>query len=253
MNREVPDEDLTAYVDEALEAARRAEVEVWLADHPEAEAQVAADRRLNQRLRQTFDLTADTALSPAATRSSPRRMLPLAWAASLLLALALGGGLGWALRPAAAPAALGLPSLVVDAIDAHRTYTVEGRHAVEVPASDAGHLATWFGHRLGQLTVIPDLTDVGFSLVGGRLLPTSAAPAALLMYEDASGQRLTLYWRAGSGPDPTFRFASAEGENAVYWSDATMDYAVTGAFPPAQLEAICAELQSIIDPLGRDI
>jgi hypothetical protein len=39
-------EELTAYVDGELDAAARTEVEAWLADHPEASAEVEAQRHL---------------------------------------------------------------------------------------------------------------------------------------------------------------------------------------------------------------
>jgi anti-sigma factor RsiW len=39
-------EDLTAYVDEQLEAARRTSVEAWLRGHPEAAAEIEGQRRL---------------------------------------------------------------------------------------------------------------------------------------------------------------------------------------------------------------
>ena len=49
--------------------------------------------------------------------------------------------------------------------------------------------------------------------MGGRLLPAEDGPAAQFMYENCTGERLTLYLRSGIG--------------AFYWSDEGFDYAIT--------------------------
>ena len=49
----------------------------------------------------------------------------------------------------------------------------------------------------------------GYRLIGGRLLPDSGEAAALFMYENAGGNRLTLYARSGGTEAQTsFRFES---------------------------------------------
>ncbi len=54
------------------------------------------------------------------------------------------------------------------------------------PASGE-HLATWLGKRLDYGLKIPDLSSLGFSLVGGRLVPVNDTAGAMLMYEDVTG------------------------------------------------------------------
>ena len=48
--------------------------------------------------------------------------------------------------------------------------------------------------------------------MGGRLLPAEDGPAAQFMYENCTGERLTLYLRSGIG--------------AFYWSDEGFGYAL---------------------------
>lgn len=241
----IREEDLVAYVDGALDPDRRQQVEAYLAATPEAARRVAADRAIAQDLRRAFaGLTADrrTALALSANRS----YLPLAWAATIALALLLGGAAGWVLRPV--PRAPSPTSeFVAEAFAAHRTFIVEVAHPVEVGAADKGHLATWLSNRLGRPFIIPDLRVAGLSLVGGRLLPSPAEPAALLMYEDGAGQRLTLYLRRGHEADPSFRFAEQAAEQAFYWSDTEFAYALTGALPRARLLEIAHLLQAQLE------
>src|SRR3546814_9895703 len=80
-----------------------------------------------------------------------------------------------------------------DADLAYTVYAPEQRHAVEVPVADEKHLLAWLSKRLDRTLNVPSLREYGYSLLGGRLLPGPAGPAAQFMYEDASGKRLTLY------------------------------------------------------------
>ena len=63
----LPDETVTAYVDDELDAASRAEVEAAMAADPEIRAQLEAQIDLRARLRATFD--------PVLTEPVPERLL----------------------------------------------------------------------------------------------------------------------------------------------------------------------------------
>ena len=67
------------------------------------------------------------------------------------------------------------------------------------------------------------------NLIGGRLLPGETAAAAQLMYEDASGKRVTLY--IGSNPQnqqTAFRLAKRGSVRTFYWLDGPFGYALAG-------------------------
>ncbi len=83
------------------------------------------------------------------------------------------------------------------AVSAFRTYVVEAAHPVEVRADGSSDLVQWLTARLGRPVTVPDLRTQGFRLMGGRLLPAGDEPAAMLMYDDDRGTRLTLYSRPG--------------------------------------------------------
>jgi anti-sigma factor RsiW len=66
--------------------------------------------------------------------------------------------------------------------------------------------------RLGHTVRGPGLTEAGFELVGGRLLP-----AAQLMYKDGGGRRVMLYVRRGRpDTDSAFRLVSEDGVGTFY-------------------------------------
>jgi anti-sigma factor RsiW len=149
----------------------------------------------------------------------------------------VGAASGWYGRELLAPAVSRGESLVADAAAAHLIYTAEKRHAVEVPASDEVHLATWLGRRLAVPLRIPDLRESGYDLVGGRLLPAgSGQPAAQLMYQDSGGRRVTLYVRATPGGEPAAFSYAREGDlSALYWRDGDVAWVLVGDLPRDQL------------------
>lgn len=223
-------DEVMAYVDGYLDAAGRRRVEERMAAHAEIAQQVEAYRRQNLALKAAFD--------PIMREPIPERMRPPeparspVWLASGLAAtLALGLGLGWfarGLSGAARPAS----TFVMQAAAAHVVYSPEVRHPVEVAANEEAHLVAWLSKRLGHPVKAPLLTTQGFRLVGGRLLPgDQGRPAAHFMYEDAKGQRLTLYVRSlGTRErDTAFRYARENGIDVFYWIDDQWGYALSGA------------------------
>lgn len=176
----------------------------------------------------------DAARHPAAPRWARPRLSALAAALALFVA---GGASGWYLapRPPTDPMAL----LSADALRAHETYVVEVAHPVEVPASDEAHLIKWLTKRLGHPVRIPDLAAQGLHLVGGRLLPGEDRPAALFMYENDTGQRVTLYVTPEAGTEDTaFRLLEGAQNTGFWWTDGGLGCAIIGPMGRDQMRAI---------------
>lgn len=242
--RAVGEDELQAYVDERLEPERRPAVEAYLAEHPEEAARIADYRRHSVALRAALDDNRAGEIPERLVRAahgmgSRRRWPHLANVAAAVLVLAVGLGGGWALRgviePGEAPYDVAERDLVHQAAAAHRVYTVEVRHPVEVRAEEA-HLIGWLSKRVGAPLRAPDLKQYGYRLVGGRLLPAETGAAAQLMYEDGAGRRVTAYLRANPGGTETaFRFAEENGLAAFYWLDGPLGYALVGSLERAEL------------------
>jgi anti-sigma factor RsiW len=225
----VTDADLHAYVDDQLEGARRAEVEAYLTANPEAARRVAEYRALNDSLRALYAAEAVEPV-PATLRTHAARKRPWALAASIAAALLGGGVFGWQLHGSLgyAPPALA-NTIAQSAAYAHVVYAPEMRHPVEVAAAEETHLVQWLSKRLGHAVRAPQLGAVGFELVGGRLLPAAGGAAAMFMYQDPAGVRLTLYVRADAEPQTAaFRYARQDGLHVFYWADGPLGYALSG-------------------------
>ncbi|MGH8632391.1 MAG: anti-sigma factor family protein, partial [Burkholderiales bacterium] len=106
------------------------------------------------------------------------------------------------------------------------------RHPVEVGADQESHLVAWLSKRVGAQLRAPHLESVGYSLIGGRLLPgESGSPVAHFMYQSKMGARVTLYVRSNAaGNRETAFLFSAEGPVRVfYWIDRRLGYAISSA------------------------
>jgi len=243
----VGEDDLVAFVDDALSAERRALVEDWLAEHPDVAARIARDRQVSARLRSALGAFGEGPL-PAHLRVDAirrdmrrRRMGAARLAAAAALLLAVGLGAGWTLndyaRGAAAPG-----DEIAAALEAHRIFVAEKAHPVEVSAEARDHLGVWLGNRLGTPVAIPDLGAAGLTLMGGRLLPGPDGPAGQLMYEVPDGRRVTLYIQPGAGEARSFFFAAFEGEDALAWRSPELSYVLTGPFDRDRLIGIAHQI-----------
>ena len=90
---------------------------------------------------------------------------------------------------------------------------------------------------------------------GGRLLPAGHGMAGQLMvagqfmYQNAAGNRVTLYFRpAAEQRDSAFRFIEADGLSVWYWHDDELAYALASEVSREQLKAICNEVYSKLNP-----
>lgn len=231
--REITEADLQAYADQRLEPERRVAVEAWLAAHPDEADRIADYRKLSEGLRAAYDPVLGEAIPNKLVR--PRvhwRRHGLA-AAALLVAAVLGGAVGWHLRDSRAVPAGGELGAVMArrAAMAHVTYSPEVRHPVEVGADQEAHLVAWLSKRLGSPLRVPKLDEVGYSLVGGRLLPGENGPVAHFMYQCSQGTRVTLYVRteANNNRETAFRYAEEGKVRVFYWVDRKFGYALSSA------------------------
>lgn len=174
------------------------------------------------------------------------------WRIAAAVALMIAGGLiGWTVRDnySAPVAANPLERLPRQAALAHAVFSPDVRRPVEVTAEHEDQLVTWLSRRLGTPVRPPKLGPQGFDLVGGRLLPGDSGPVAQFMYQDASGQRLTLYVTHDMPGDrqTAFRFAQEGTLNVFYWVDGPFGYALSAGIGRDDLARIATTVYDQLD------
>lgn len=248
----VTEDELHAFVDNELPAERRADVDAWLATHPEDAERVQSWRAMANALHARY---AEVANEPVPKRLELERLLrrPRRWIygtiAATLLAFIAGGGTGWMARGAVSrPSAF--QSFTLDALDAHRLYVVEVRHPVEVPGNERAHLQQWLTKRCGWTVLAPELAATGLKLVGGRLLPGPAGPASFLMYESASGERFTVYTAKASAGTTQMRYTTQNNDGALFWTDHGVGYVVSGGSDRERLNQVARAVYAQVESSG---
>ena len=243
----VGEAELHAYVDGRLAEAARAEIESWLAAHPEDAERLRAYAEQNAMLRSLYNQVIDEPVP--AVLLAVRRHVWWGYAAAAAI-LALGIGLGWTIRGALIAPQMVPLSLARQAATAHIVYSPEVRHPVEVTANEEEHLVRWLSKRLGTTLKAPQLAPLGYELVGGRLLSGPQGPVAQFMYQDTRGQRLTLYVskQRGEPRDTAFRFSQEDRVSVFYWVDGNFGYALSGEIKREQLLQVAEVVYKQLNP-----
>jgi anti-sigma factor RsiW len=242
--------DVHAYVDDRLPEPRRREMESFLANHPQEQARIMAYQEQSKLLHAYFDPVLAEPIPEHWRILTGRRRFSAKPFAAAVAWIMVGGLLGWVLRSQTAVTSARDVDFARQAALAHAVYTPEVRHPVEVSAEQEEHLIRWLSKRLGNTLKVPHLLDLGYELIGGRLLPGDKGPVAQFMYQEASGKRLTLYIRTdpGSERETAFRY-SQQGKVAVfYWLDRRLSYALSGEMPKDDLLRIANTIYQRLNP-----
>jgi anti-sigma factor RsiW len=259
----VTENDLHAYIDDALDSERRAAVARHLDANPEEAQRVGAYIAQKQALRMALARIAEEPVSPALqparlleTRLRRRRVSWLV-AASVAFALAAGGGGGWFMRASMQRQTPQIAEIAEEAVATHLVYTADRRHRIELSAAERDDLARWLSNRLGRTVTPPDLTRQGYRLIGARLLTAESGPAGQFMYEGDGGVPLTIYVRPMPGGQSTRieRIEDVQDTDGCAWIEKGLGFGLIAEAPYAELVRLAkyvrAQLQDQGDAHGQ--
>ena len=229
---------IEAYLDEELDAQRRAEVAGHLAT-------CAACAELHSRLQSQRDAIRSFAPrynAPAALRQSIRQSLRressaaafpwrgLAIAASVLLAVSLAWNLTQPGRPS---------TLVADVLSSHVRSMMEN-HLLDVASTDQHTVKPWFDGRLDFSPQVRDLASEGFPLAGGRVDYLAGRTVAALVYHRRKHIINVFTWPGDSaGP----RQSARNGYGMAHWQQGGMTWWAVSDIPMSELEQFAALLR----------
>jgi anti-sigma factor RsiW len=239
IDRQIDEGELHALVDGELDPARQAEVEAWLSENPDAAGRVARYRAQNAGLHALFDGVLNEDLPPAvvgALAGQRRQWLPRGAAIAAGFALLISGAVaGWvargelppstdkAVQIAAAPA-IDTQVLMERATSAHMVSSPDDLRLANT--TGAAEIGQYLSTRMGEKVRVPQLTSLGYRLVGSRVLPDSGGPAAQFVFEDANNERVSLYVRSEAANGVDITYALSADLSMFYWNDSEHSYAL---------------------------
>ena len=241
----VVEEELHAFADDALDAARRREVQDHLDRDPEAAATVAQLMAQRQLLRSGLKHIADEPvperLRMAALVANRRKARPWVWqmAASFVLALGIGGVGGWQMHGALGEPAAGITALAGEARSSYAAYASE-------PVEDTARaeLASLVSDKLKRPIAIPELSESGYHYAGGRLVATGHGPAGLFFYDRADGTRLAVMVRPMAADREAPMMEQSVGPVGGFtWAQRGLGYSVVGTEAPDLLHPVADEVR----------
>jgi len=227
---------LEAYLDGELAERERAEVYDHLGDCPECGPETLALQRLREGIRRSaptyrapealrsrirFALRRDAAASTRQTKPAPGW---LTYAASILLAVAVGSG-GTLLITGERQA----DAVTNELIDSHLR-SLLGNHLTDVASSDQHTVKPWFAGRTDVSPPTVDLAAESFPLVGGRLDLIAGKPVPALVYRRREHVINVFVLPASRGDLGTT--LTRRGYSLRHWNERDLGFwAVTDAAP----------------------
>ena len=238
-DRRIDASELHALVDGELDPARQAEVEAWLTRNPEDAKRVAGYRAQNAGMHALFDGIIDEDLPPiiASELVVHRQWLHRGGAIAAGIALMIAGAVvGWVARGEMAPSNDGTTQvaqaappidtkeLMVRAAMAHTVNSDEDLHLAS--SENLSDTSQYMTTRMGETVRVPQLSSLGYELIGSRVLPDTAGPAAQFVFEETDGARVTLYVRGEAADGVDITYALADDLTMFYWNDSNHSYAL---------------------------
>jgi anti-sigma factor RsiW len=108
-------------------------------------------------------------------------------------------------------------------------------HLIDVPSSDRHTVKPWFQGKLDFSPPVPDLSELGWTLVGGRLDYVDGRPVAVLVYQRRMHNINVFLWPNHGSADDTIRQEDAQGYQILHWNGAETTYWVVSDLNKAEL------------------
>lgn len=236
---------LDPYIDGELAGEDRAELGRHLALCPHCTAEAAALAGLRDDLRAGASrhpappplaaaIRAGLRAEPRDARAGRGGLSAVAYAATLLLAVALGSAGTLAVLDRRAEA-----GLADELLDDHLRALL-GTHLTDIASSDRHAVKPWFAGRAAVAPSVIDLTGQGFPLLGGRLDLVAGRPAPALVYKRRD-HVIDLFVLPASGAASP-QALERRGYALRRWRDGDLDYWAVSDVSPGEL----AELERLL-------
>jgi anti-sigma factor RsiW len=264
---------LSAYMDGETSREEKEELERLIASDPETRRVYETLRHGSDVGRRAFDevlkepvplalVRAIKSAQPPKVRETPRFVPPSlklaptgrqALAASLIL-FVIGGGIGYFYgtsptgQPVAQTSQAPAHGWIDDIAASHRIFAHQPRHLAELPATQVAEIIEWLTGNVGVKFSVPNLTSVGLSFQGARLLVAAGKPTGQLIYKNADGEVIAIYFLKDSATDESndFNEIIKDDVGVVSWHRDGTAFAVVGPSADATLDDLAGRVSTTI-------
>jgi len=114
--------------------------------------------------------------------------------------------------------------LLASAVLTGHIRSLQPGHLVDVPSSDRHTVKPWFQGKLDFAPPVPDLSELGWVLVGGRLDYLDGRPVAALVYQRRMHNINVFTWPRQGAADKSIQQDDRHGYQILHWNGADMTY-----------------------------
>jgi anti-sigma factor RsiW len=114
--------------------------------------------------------------------------------------------------------------LIASAVLASHIRSLQPNHLIDVPSSDRHTVKPWFQGRLDFSPPVPDLSELGWTLIGGRLDYVDGHPVAVIVYQRRMHNINVFLWPNHGAADDAVKHEDAQGYQILHWNGAEMTY-----------------------------
>jgi anti-sigma factor RsiW len=241
---------MDGYLDRELDPITSQTIELHLRDCPNCDQAYKAQGSLMRaigtaspyykapaglRERIQFSLREEIAAQPGGDLSQPAQRLsskpqagaktvlagtPWNWLA-LAAAIIFGAIITFNLMPRLRP---GADQLLATQLIASHVRSLMASHLTDVVSSDQHTVKPWLDTKLDFAPAVPDLSNKGFPLVGGRLDYLDNRPVAALVYQRRKHFINLFVWPIDSSAAKATKTISRQGFHLLHWADSDFNY-----------------------------
>jgi anti-sigma factor RsiW len=253
------DHKIQDYVDGRLSEPDRAAFAAYLLTHREIGSQVEALRRQNDILRgighdileePVPNRLRDALYQPKVVSLESRRVRPSGFleAAAAILLFCVGGALGWFANGTLTPQLSKDDRTLSDAVSAYTFYGGQQGFPIEFPPDRSVELASWISRSFSKEFAPPDLEDLGYLYLGGRLLPGVTSKIGAFMFENASSQQVVVFfWPTDAPPQDVINVSHQDQLETRFWFGTGFGFAVIGDSSSSDIQQVAEAVFSFYD------
>ncbi len=236
----VGDHKIQDYVDGRMNERDRAAFAAYLLAHPEVASEVEALRHQNDILRGIGheileepipDRLREALYPPKVVSLESRRVRFSGFleAAAAILLFCVGGTLGWFANGTLTPSLSKDDLTLSDAVSAYTFYGSQHGFPIEFPPDRRDEFVSWISRSFSKEFAPPDLEDLGYHYLGGRLLPGATSKIGAFMFGNANNEQVVVFfWPTDAPPQDLIKVSHQDDLETRFWFGDGFGFAVIG-------------------------